>query len=155
MYVHDTHVHTYTTNKTHVHVHSTIRLYNSSLNAFLLFNMKDVKWQTVPWLKLKSFLRVFLSGTKWVDQSSVQFCVWEECFFSALQKECGNSLCFACLPIVFDVIISTNKSIVVVVTPLIALIKDQASEMLRKEMDQQQLQLPWNETEEPHWFEGQ
>ena len=50
---------TYTTNRTHVHVHvySTIRLHKSSLNAVLLFDMKDRKWQTVLWLKLKKLLK--------------------------------------------------------------------------------------------------
>ena len=45
--------------------------------------------------------------------------------FAALPTGFGKSLCFACLPGVFDVIMGTDNSVVVVLSPLIAIMKDQ------------------------------
>ena len=49
--------------------------------------------------------------------------------FAVLPTGYGKSLCYGCLPIVFDKLLgsSRSKSIVVVVTPLIAIMKDQVS----------------------------
>ena len=45
--------------------------------------------------------------------------------FAALPTGYGKSLCYGCLPPVFDNLRSTHGSIVVVVSPLSALMKDQ------------------------------
>ena len=45
--------------------------------------------------------------------------------FATLPTGFGKSLCFASLPGVFDVVMGTNNSIVVVISPLIAIMKDQ------------------------------
>ena len=45
--------------------------------------------------------------------------------FAALPMGFGKSLCFACLPGVFDVIMGTENSVVVVLSPLIAIVKNQ------------------------------
>ena len=45
--------------------------------------------------------------------------------FAALLTGFGKSVCFACLPGVFDAIMSTDNSVVVVSSPLIAIMKDQ------------------------------
>ena len=50
--------------------------------------------------------------------------------FAVLPTDFGKSLCFACLPIVFDKLLGSvgeERSIVVVVTPLTAIMKDQVS----------------------------
>ena len=50
--------------------------------------------------------------------------------FAVLLTDFGKSLCFACLPIVFNKLLGSvgeERSIVVVVTPLTAIIKDQVS----------------------------
>ena len=39
----------------------------------------------------------------------------------------GKSLCYAVLPMVFDRLLGTKDSVVVVITPLTAIIKDQVS----------------------------
>ena len=39
----------------------------------------------------------------------------------------GKSLCYAVLPLVFDRLQGTNNSVVIVITPLTAIIKDQVS----------------------------
>ena len=45
--------------------------------------------------------------------------------FATLPTGYGKSLCYACLPKAFDTILKTEGSIIVVVTPLVAIIKDQ------------------------------
>ena len=47
--------------------------------------------------------------------------------FAVLPTGFGKSLCYACLPLVFDSISNSKRghSIIVVVTPLLAIIKDQ------------------------------
>ena len=53
--------------------------------------------------------------------------------FVALPTGFGKSLCYGCLPRVFDSLKGMeNKSIVVVVTPLIALMKDQVATFTAK-----------------------
>ena len=50
--------------------------------------------------------------------------------FAVLPTGYGKSLCFGCLPLVFDKLLGKegeDKSIVVVVTPFTAIIKDQVS----------------------------
>ena len=48
--------------------------------------------------------------------------------FGILPTGLGKSLCYGCLPLVFDELLGTeNKSIVVVVTPLKAIMHDQVS----------------------------
>ena len=47
--------------------------------------------------------------------------------FAVLPTGYGKSLCYACLPIVFDKLLGSNSSIVLVVTPLTAIMKDQVS----------------------------
>ena len=47
--------------------------------------------------------------------------------FADIQTGYGNSLCYTCLPIAFENILKTKGSIIVVVTPLTAIIKDQVS----------------------------
>ena len=45
--------------------------------------------------------------------------------FEGLPTGFGKSLCYACLPRVFDVLCAASGSIVAIITPLNALIKDQ------------------------------
>ena len=45
--------------------------------------------------------------------------------FAVLPTGFGKSLCYACLPGVFDALYSSSGSVVVVVSPLTAIIKDQ------------------------------
>ena len=45
--------------------------------------------------------------------------------FAVLPTGFGKSLCFACLPGVFNHIMGVQMSIVVVISPLIAIMKDQ------------------------------
>ena len=47
--------------------------------------------------------------------------------FGVLPTGYGKSLCFTLLPFVFDKLLGTNNSIVIVITPLTAIIKDQVS----------------------------
>ena len=47
--------------------------------------------------------------------------------FAVLPTGYGKSLCYICLPKVYDCLLKTQSSIVVVVTPLIAIIKDQVT----------------------------
>ena len=49
--------------------------------------------------------------------------------FAVLSTGFGKSLCYGCLPKLFDILHQTQyPSIVIVVTPLIAIMEDQASE---------------------------
>ena len=51
--------------------------------------------------------------------------------FAVLPTVFGKSSCFACLPIVFDKLLGSvgeERSIIVVATPLTAIMKDQVSE---------------------------
>ena len=48
-------------------------------------------------------------------------------FFAVLPTGYGKSLCYICLPKVYDCLLKTHSSILVVVTPLIAIIKDQVT----------------------------
>ena len=50
--------------------------------------------------------------------------------FAALPTGYGKSLCYACLPGVFDLLLSTSNSVVVVITPLTAIMKDQVSKRM-------------------------
>ena len=53
--------------------------------------------------------------------------------FGILPVDFSKSLCFACLPSVYDQLFaSNNPSIVVIVTPLTTVMKDQASVILSK-----------------------
>lgn len=45
--------------------------------------------------------------------------------FATLPTGYGKSLCFACLPGVFDKLLSISSSTVVVITPLTSIMKDQ------------------------------
>ena len=45
--------------------------------------------------------------------------------FAVLPTGYRKSLCYACLPIIFDKLLGSNSSIVLVVTPLTAIMKDQ------------------------------
>ena len=47
--------------------------------------------------------------------------------FGVLPTGFGKSLCYACLPLIFDKIEPDLKSIIIVVTPLTAIMKDQVS----------------------------
>ena len=47
--------------------------------------------------------------------------------FGVLPTGYGKSLCYAILPLVFDRLQGTNNSVVIVITPLTAIIKDQVS----------------------------
>ena len=47
--------------------------------------------------------------------------------FAVLPTSYGKGLCYTCLPIVYDCLLGTEGSIVLVVTPLIAIIKDQVT----------------------------
>ena len=47
--------------------------------------------------------------------------------FAVLPTGFGKSLCFACLPGAFDKLRKSNGSIVLVISPLTALMKDQVS----------------------------
>ena len=44
--------------------------------------------------------------------------------FAALPTGFGKSLCLACLPDVFDKVMGTQNSVVIVISPLIAIMKD-------------------------------
>ena len=51
--------------------------------------------------------------------------------FAVLPTGFGKNLCFSCLPSVFDHLLPVDKpSIIVVITPLTAIMKDQASSCL-------------------------
>ena len=52
--------------------------------------------------------------------------------FGVLPTGYGKSLCYACLPLVFDCLLqkSNGFSIVLVVSPLVALMKDQVRQIL-------------------------
>ena len=52
--------------------------------------------------------------------------------FAALPTGFGKSLCFACLLGIFDVIMGTDNSVVVVLSPLIAIMKDQVIFLMLK-----------------------
>ena len=52
--------------------------------------------------------------------------------FAALPTGYGKSLCYGCLPGVFDRILSREGSIVIVVSPLSALMKDQVETFRKK-----------------------
>ena len=54
--------------------------------------------------------------------------------FVSLPTGAGKSLCFCLLPKVFDLLRGTGRSVVVVVSPLIALMKDQVRQMLERGM---------------------
>lgn len=45
--------------------------------------------------------------------------------FAVLPTGFGKSLCYACLPRVFDRLLGTTNSVVIVLTPLTAIMKDQ------------------------------
>lgn len=45
--------------------------------------------------------------------------------FVVLPTGFGKSLIYACIPLAFDILLATNKSMVVVITPLTAIMKDQ------------------------------
>ena len=47
--------------------------------------------------------------------------------FAVLPTGYGKSLCYAVLPMVFDRLLGAKDSVVVVITPLTAIIKDQVS----------------------------
>ena len=47
--------------------------------------------------------------------------------FAVLPTSYGKGLCYTCLPIVYDCLLGTEGSIVLVVTPLIGIIKDQVT----------------------------
>ena len=47
--------------------------------------------------------------------------------FAVLPTGYGKSLCFACLPYIFDKLYQSTNSIIVVITPLTAIINDQVS----------------------------
>ena len=47
--------------------------------------------------------------------------------FAVLPTGYGKSLCYACLPGVFNQILGVTTSIVIVITPLTSIIKDQVS----------------------------
>ena len=50
--------------------------------------------------------------------------------FAVLPTGYGKSLCYACLPVMFDMLEPEKRSIVIVVSPLTAIIQDQVSEHL-------------------------
>ena len=52
--------------------------------------------------------------------------------FAALPTGYGKSLCYGCLPSVFDDLRSCSSSIVVVVSPLVALMKDQVESFKKR-----------------------
>lgn len=55
--------------------------------------------------------------------------------FVSLPTGTGKSLCFACLPLVFDILRGTNnKSIGVVVAPLNSLMQDQVAKFTAQEL---------------------
>ena len=54
--------------------------------------------------------------------------------FICLPTGSGKTLCFSLLPLAFDVLKGTKSSIVVIVSPLIALMKDQVRKMTEKNM---------------------
>ena len=45
--------------------------------------------------------------------------------FAILPKGYGKSLCYTCLPVAFNLMNETEGSIIMVVTPLTAIMKDQ------------------------------
>ena len=47
--------------------------------------------------------------------------------FAVLPTGYGKSLCYAVLPLVFDQLLGTKDSVVVVISPLTAIIKDRVS----------------------------
>ena len=51
--------------------------------------------------------------------------------FVALPTGFGKSACFACLPGVFDAIMSTDNSVVVVLSPLIAIMNDEVTQQIK------------------------
>ena len=48
--------------------------------------------------------------------------------FAVLRTGYGKSLCYACLPVMFDLLEPEKRSIVIVVSPLTSIIQDQVSE---------------------------
>ena len=48
--------------------------------------------------------------------------------FAVLPTGYGKSLCYTCLPVAFDLMNETEGSIVVVITPLTAIMKDQVKQ---------------------------
>jgi len=49
--------------------------------------------------------------------------------FAVLPTGYGKTLCFACLPGVFDKLLNITNSIIVVITPLISIMKDQVGNL--------------------------
>lgn len=45
--------------------------------------------------------------------------------FAVLPTELGKSLCYACLPGIFDKLYGSTDSVVIVLSPLLAIMKDQ------------------------------
>jgi len=52
--------------------------------------------------------------------------------FVALPTGFGKNVCYGCLPVVYDILRSKKNSIVIVVSPLVALMKDQVSTFTSK-----------------------
>ena len=52
--------------------------------------------------------------------------------FVALPTGFGKSVCYGCLPVVYDILRSKKNSIVIVVSPLVAIMKDQVSTFTSK-----------------------
>ena len=50
--------------------------------------------------------------------------------FAMLPTDYGKSQCYGCLPIILDKLLGSARSIIVVVTPLTAIMKDQVTKSL-------------------------
>jgi len=52
--------------------------------------------------------------------------------FVALPTSFGNSVCYGCLPVVYDILRSKKNLVVIVASPLVAIMKDQVSTFTSK-----------------------
>ena len=55
--------------------------------------------------------------------------------FAVLPTGFGKTLCYACLPLVFDAVLGTDRSIVVVISPLVSIMKDQVRQLHGRKCD--------------------
>jgi superfamily II DNA helicase RecQ len=67
--------------------------------------------------------------------------------FAVLLRGYGNTLCYTCLPLIFNSFTESKSSIVTVLTPLIAIMKDQVSLLYLNEVDTTSIVGSFFETE--------
>ena len=72
------------------------------------------------------------SSLKPEQRRAITLFVQHKDIFVILPTGYGKSLCYGCLPLVFDLLDKRQGSIIVVVSPLIALMKDQVGKFMSK-----------------------